>query len=67
MLLKLTAKEESVSIYVQAENIVAFRQYDDNGTELATNNSDVLIHVKETPEEITEIWGTVVKGKTNGN
>lgn len=67
MLLKLTAKEASVSIYVQAENIVAFRQCDDNGTELATNNSDVLIYVKETPEDITEIWDTVVKGKTNGN
>ena len=67
MLLKLTAKEESVSIYVQAENIVAFRQCDDNGTELATNNSDILIYVKETPEEITESWGTVVKGKINGN
>lgn len=67
MLLKLTAKEASESIYVQAENIVAFRQCDDYGTELATNNSDVLIYVKETPEEITEIWGTLVKGKTNGN
>lgn len=67
MLLKLTAKDASVSIYVQAENIVAFRQCDNNGTELATNNSDVLIYVKETPEEITEIWGTVVKGKTDGN
>lgn len=71
MLLKLTAQEASVSIYVQAENIVAFRQCDNqcdnNGTELVTNNSDVLIYVKETPEEITEIWGTVVKDKTNGN
>lgn len=67
MLLKLTAKEASINIYVQAENIVAFRQCDDNVTELATNNSNVLIYVKETPEEITEIWGTVVKGKTNGN
>lgn len=67
MLLKLTAKDASISIYVQAENIVAFRQCNDNGTELATNNSDVLIYVKETPEEIIKIWGTVVKGKTNEN
>ena len=66
MLLKLTAKEESGSIYVQTENIVAFRQYG-NGTELATNKSDFRICVKETPEEIIEIWGTVVKGKINGN
>lgn len=66
MLLKLTAQEVPINIYVQVENIIAFRPYD-NGTEIATNNSDILIYVKETPEEITEIWGTVVKGKTNGN
>lgn len=66
MLLKLTAQEAPINIYVQTENIAAFRQCN-SGTEIATNNSDVLIYVKETPEEIAEIWGTVVKGKDNGN
>lgn len=66
MLLKLTAQDTLNDIYIQAKNIVAFRP-DENGTELLTNNSDVLIYVNQTPEEITEIWGTVVKGKTNGN
>ena len=66
MLLKLTAQDEPSNIYVQTENITAFRPCN-GGTEMATNNSDVLIHVKETPEEIAEIWGTVVKGKDNGN
>ena len=66
MLLKLTAQDTLNDIYIQAENIVAFRP-DKNGTELATNNSDLLIYVQQTPEEITEIWGTVVKGKADGN
>lgn len=66
MILKLTAKEGSGSIYVQAGNIVAFRPCDDNSTELVTNKSNFRIIVKQTPEEIIKIWGTVVKGKTNG-
>lgn len=66
MLLKLTAQDTLDDIYVQAENIVAFRP-DENGTELLTKNSDLLVYVQQTPEEIIEIWGTVVKGKTNGN
>ena len=66
MLLKLTAQEEPINVYVQTENIIAFRPCY-GGTEIATNNSDVLISVEETPEEIVEIWGTLVKGKDNGN
>ena len=66
MLLKLTAQDTLNDIYVQTENIVAFRP-DENGTELLTNNSNLFIYVEQTPEEITEIWGTVVNGKTNGS
>lgn len=66
MLLKLTAQEEPMAIFVQTENITAFRG-NTQGTEIATNNPDLLIYVKETPEEIAKIWGTVIKGKTNGN
>lgn len=66
MLLKLTAQEEPMAIFVQTETITAFRG-NAQGTEIATNNSELLIYVKETPEEIAEIWGTVVKGKDNGN
>lgn len=66
MLLKLTAQDTLNDIYIQAKNIVAFRP-DENGTELLTNNSNLFIYVKQTPEEIIEIWGTVVKGETNGN
>lgn len=66
MLLKLTAQEEPTNIYVQTENIVAFRKRN-GGTQIATNNSELLIYVKETPEKIVEIWGAVVKGKDNGN
>lgn len=66
MLLKLTAQEEPMAIFVQTENITAFRG-NTQGTEIATNNSELLIYVKETPEEIAEIWGIVVKGKDNGN
>nr|QTZ82729.1 MAG: hypothetical protein [Enquatrovirus sp.] len=64
MLLKLTAQEAPINIYVQVENIVAFRPYI-NGTEIAVNSSDLHIYVRETPEELIEIWGVTVKGKTN--
>ena len=66
MLLKLTAQDAPTNIYVQTENIVALRKRND-GAQIATNNSELLIYVKETPEKIVEIWGAVVKGKDNGN
>lgn len=65
MLLKLTSQEAPTNIYVQVKNIVAFRPYN-NGAAIVVNNSNLLIHVRETPEELIEIWGATVKGKTNG-